>query len=80
MGASDDVITIQASDLEFANATFTNKKYKNNPKGQLVRHEFMEFMTRIANKKYDYLKLTVDEAVEKFWDDHLVTSAMKFDQ
>lgn len=43
---------LSASDLEFEKVNYSEKKYKYDTKGILVRHKFMEYLVRICQSKY----------------------------
>jgi len=66
------------------NSTILQKEkgQKYNPGGTLVRHEFLEILTRIANDRYVRKGLSekIAEAVEKLFEEHLINFMKKLDQ
>lgn len=70
MNAIDkDDLNIAAIGIELNKTNFTDRKDKNNPKGQICRHEFMELLVRLAQNKYMLNKKldTFYEAIKEFF-------------
>ena len=72
---------LSASDLEFEKVNYSEKKYKYDTKGILVRHKFMEYLVRICQSKYINSKIAGSwlEALQMGFDNHFIPKFRQYD-
>lgn len=72
---------LSASDLEFEKVNYSEKKYKYDTKGILVRHKFIEYLVRICQSKYLNSKIasTWIEALKLGFDNHFIPKFSPYD-
>ena len=70
---NENDLSTAAVGIEMNKTNFSDKKFMNNPKGAICRHEFLELMVRLAENKYYSNKIvdTYYDATVKFFGNFL---------